>query len=135
MYGKKKLTSIDEARFHIFADHYKTKNSEQRLTSVKKLDGTSLPPCRKVLLQKIKRTCFIAKMWLSSLSPHPPSLDPVDCGWTIVNGCYEIKWYEGDHCPRTLDVICEDADEDDGSNDEINDELSKEGKFELKLLS
>ena len=127
MYGKKKLVSIDEARFHIFADHYKTKNNDQRLSSVKKLEGSSLPPCRKVVLKKIKRTCFVANMWMSSVSVHPPSLDPVNFGWKIVDGHYAIQWYDGDHCPRILDVVCEDAGENDDSNDEIDEELTQEG--------
>ena len=80
MYGKKKVASLNEARLEVFLEKYKPSGNEGRLGAVKKLDGRSLPPCRVVLLQKLRRTCLVANMRMSSSTPHPVPLNPTDYG-------------------------------------------------------
>ena len=65
MYGNKKISDVDELRFDVFARKYNLK-IDKNLAAVKKLEASALPPCKKVLLQKIKRTHFIATMWMSA---------------------------------------------------------------------
>ena len=93
VYGKKMLSDTNKARLDIFLDKYKPKSDEDRVGTAKKLDGSSLPPCHDVLLEKIRRTCFVANLWKSSVSAHPPLLDPTDFGWKIsADSLYEIIW-------------------------------------------
>ena len=55
----------------------------------------------------------MANLWMSSVSAHPPLLGPTDYGWKISSDrSYEIKWYEIDCCPKSLDVVCEDVEDD-----------------------
>ena len=110
IYGMKKITSINDARAQIFFDKYKQKKKDgERLSFVKKLDGSALPPCAKVLMQKMKRTHFVARQWLSTTSSCAPVMSPEDHGWKLVDGGYKLFWFEGDASPRSLDVVCDDT--------------------------
>ena len=110
MYGKKKVASLNEARLEIFLEKYKHSGNEGRLGAVKKLDGSSLPPCHAVLLQKLRRTCLVANMWMSSSTPHPVPLNPTDYGWKHNDcGMYDLNWFQGDVYPKSLDVVCKEV--------------------------
>lgn len=90
---------------------------------MKKLDGSMLPPCKKVLLMKFKRTEMIARRWASSPFSQPPQEDPEQFGWTKDDNKYSILWYEGDATPSLCELKCEDDNELVLSDDDID------GKF------
>lgn len=113
IYGKKTFEEVNKVRIQIFLDKFKPKKKEDRISCVKKLDGSAMPPCSRVILNKLKRTHLIASQWISSTKPHPPMMIPVDYGWKIVNGKYEIQWFEGETCPKALDVICSEEDDEE----------------------
>ena len=46
----------------------------------KKLDASLMPPCERVLLNKIRRTKFAAKIWMSSIEALPPNDSPLNFG-------------------------------------------------------
>jgi len=120
MYSKKKISSVDEVRLQIFLDKYKPKKGEQRFSCVNKFDGSALPPCSRVLLQKIKRTHLVARRWLSSTQCNQSALSPLDFGWKQEDGCYRLQWFDGDISPKSLDVVC--------SEDDIFEESDGGGK-------
>ena len=39
---------------------------------VKSFDGSRMPPCKKVFNEKIKRTKFVAKKWMTSVDALQP---------------------------------------------------------------
>ena len=119
MYGKNRYSSVDEARLDMFMKNYQPKENENIISSVKKMDGSSLPPCRRVVLQKLKRTNFICSIWLSAFSPHPPGFDPENCGWLMQDGAYKIQWFEGHISPMSVEDICleDDEAENEGADD------------------
>ena len=65
IYASKKLSDVDELRFDIFNRKHNLK-TDKNLAAVKKLEASALTPCKKVLLQKIRRTHFVAAMWMSA---------------------------------------------------------------------
>ena len=72
-----------------------------------------MPPCHRV----------ISKLWMSSSSPHPPALSPLNNGWHLnENNQNEILWYYGESCPNKLDAVIE------NSSDDTFDEYNEEGK-------
>ena len=102
MYGRKKCNNVDDARLEIFLQKYKTKS----LSSIKKLDGNMLPPCSRVLMQKMKRTKLITKRWLSSNEGISDPETPEGCGWTLDDEKnYRIVWFEGKATPETIDIV------------------------------
>ena len=97
------------------------------------MDGSSFPPCRKVLIENFKRANYVAGLWSNATSISPPSFIPENCGWLYENGKY-IKWYAGDFSPSLINIIMENeqefiaeesdddktieySDDDDGDND------------------
>ena len=72
MYGKKNISSVDDVRLQIFFDKYKPKKETQKITCVKKMDGSSMPPCLRVLHKNILRTSLIAKILHSAILPLQP---------------------------------------------------------------
>ena len=104
MYGRRKWSTVNEARFEIFLEKYKLPSTKM-LADVKKLDAGMLPPRLKVLKQKIKRVKLITRRWMSSTLQHQPIEVPEEYGWKLEDEKYQIVWFEGDATPKTLDVV------------------------------
>ena len=111
IYGSKTIDKVNDLRTHIFTKKYNKIKPEDRLDAVKKFDSSLMPPCKDVLLLKLKRVNLITRRWASAVRAHPPNDRPEDFGWTLSNdGQYIIKWFEGPAAPRVLDVtISEDT--------------------------
>ena len=54
-----------------------------------------MPPCKNVLTEKIKRTKFVARKWMTLVDTLQPVWCPSDFEWKLDNGKYTIKWYDG----------------------------------------
>ena len=97
----------------MFLSKYKPKNSDAALVKqTKAVDSTSLPPCFKVLIKKIKRTCFVAKIWRNATLALHDFDSPTSSGWDLQDGSYRIDWFDGDVAPRVIDVVRDDTIED-----------------------
>ena len=105
-YGKENLEKID-VRTEIFMEKYKPKTNGDKMSCAKKLDVSMMPPCERVLLNKIRRTKFVAKLWMSSIEASPPNNSPLDFGWKLVDRNYQLLWFEGDLRPSSLDITYE----------------------------
>ena len=122
VYGKKKLKEVDKVKLHIFLEKYKPKNGNENISCIKKLDGNALLSCHRVLLQKMKRTSFIVKAWMSSVSSHPPKMDATDHRCKIVPiRCVGLM-------TMSLNVIYKSIENDE-------DGLLVEGKCHLNIFS
>ena len=75
----------------------------------KKLDSSIMPPCSKVLHQKVKWCMYDASIWTNSLSMEPtPNL--ISFGWTLdEDKTYCIIWFEGHVAPNVVEVIKDDS--------------------------
>ena len=105
MHGRKKTNSVDQARLEIFVTKYKPKKGSASLNQIqaKKLDSSIMPPCSKVLHQKIKRCIYVASIWTNSLRMKPTPYFPPSFGWTLdEDGTFCIKRFEGDVAQRLL---------------------------------
>ena len=63
MYGKPKLTKIDDARYAVFRDKYAPKDEEQPLANIKGADESLLSPYYPALHKKILHTKLVAYLW------------------------------------------------------------------------
>ena len=79
--GRKRLASVNKLRLELFLKKHKQKESE--LISNMKFDGNQLPPCSRVLEEKIKWTDYITGVWLSSVFLSQPDQLHLDYGWII----------------------------------------------------
>ena len=108
MYGRKKTNSVNQACLKIFVTKYKPKKGSASLNQIqaKKLDSSIMPPCSKVLHQKIQRCISVANIWTNSLRTKPTPHLPTSFGWTLdEDGTYCIKWFEGDVAPKIVEVV------------------------------
>ena len=122
LYGQKKNSDVSDVRMHLFFQKYQQKEDKERLSFVKKYDGSLLPPCRKVLKEKIKRTQLVARKWILSADARPPNDDPEGFGWLLGDHKFHVKWYDGETTPKLLDIILED------DNDDISAEIQEESE-------
>lgn len=67
MYGVKSTSSVNEVREIIFCQNYMPKkDNEKFLKHLKSFDHNNIPPCYRVLLQKIKRTQYVSTIWCNA---------------------------------------------------------------------
>ena len=70
MYGKKRFQSVDELHLELFLKKHKP-NNDSLVDNARKLDSATLPPCSRVLLKKLKRSSYIARIWRNCLNTNP----------------------------------------------------------------
>ena len=100
MYGVRNVEEVNEARLHVFRKLYAPSNSDQPLDKVKSSDPCCLPPCKAVLMQKLKRTNYVAFIWRNARLAQPVSFGPGDHGWEVhANNHVEPIWFEGSQSP------------------------------------
>ena len=91
---------------HLKGKQFSKRGNENETTlKIKKSDGSSWPPCSRVLLQKIKRTRFVARRWRCSYMQFQPTSEPCEHGWRLENNKYHIEWFEGQACPCVMDNL------------------------------
>ena len=71
-------------------EKYKPKTDEDKISSAKKLDASIMPPCERVLLNKIRQTKFVAKIWMSSIEASRRNDSPLDFVWNLVDRNYQF---------------------------------------------
>lgn len=109
MYNKTNATSVNDARYIQFLETFKPKDNSEPLKSLTGIDSSMLPPCKSVLVQKIKRSNYAASLCKGAILANPCTWDPEENGWKLANGKYMIKWFEGSEVP---DNLCSHIDDD-----------------------
>ena len=76
---------------------------ENPLEKVKKIDCALLPPCKRSLCVKLRRSKYVTILWkhASSAAPGHHST-PSDYGWIIRNEVLQPHWFDGPAIPRNL---------------------------------
>ena len=108
LFGKTHITKIDDHRLYMM----KEKCGTEETISPHNIDLATLP--RAVHIRRVNYQVCVWKR-AHELFPEVPS--PLEGhGWTMVNGCMEPLWTDGDILPtRMLDILdtCESDSEDD----------------------
>ena len=89
----KKISICRRISLKLFLKKHKRKESTL-ISSMKKSDGSQLPPCSSVLKEKINRTEYVTGVWLSSAFLSSPDRSPVDYEWIIQYQKYYVKWFD-----------------------------------------
>jgi len=120
LYGYQDQVNVDTVRHLIFQAKCAPKDDSDPLNKIKGLNPSAMPPCRQVLLNKVKRANFVAAMWKKARTRSPVTYSPIGNGWCLVTGKYHIQWYDGDHVPQSLSAVLDsDALDDDDNDDNI----------------
>ena len=125
LYSKASCSSVNEARFLTFQAKYAPANKKKPLEKIMGADASMLPPCMKVLEQKVKRANYISYMWKHAHLANPTKdLNPCESGWLLVDDRYALKWFEGEQIPQNVAVSIDDNffDSDNDYTDDSGDE-------------
>ena len=137
MFGYSKLTSINEARYLHFKSKCKPKEAAKPLDCLKNVDPCLFPPCKQVLMQQIKRSWFIAKLYKNAaVADSLANYTLLDNGFELIDNYVHVKWFDGEQVPQGAedddDTIMKQSDNeyveeedevtgDEGSEDGDND--------------
>ena len=137
MFGYSKLTSINEARYLHFKSKCKPKEAGKPLDCLKNVDPCLFPPCKQVLMQQIKRSWFIAKLYKNAaVADSLANYTLLDNGFELIDNYVHVKWFDGEQVPQGAedddDTIMKQSDNeyveeedevtgDEGSEDGDND--------------
>ncbi len=87
----------------------------------KNVDMSSMPPCKRSLVQHVQRVNYQVGIWKRSYIAEPDIPDPEGHNWRIAEELLQPLWYDGQEIP---DQLVEDTDEDNyGSNDDSDVEM------------
>ena len=90
----------------VYCKQFNRKSAEnETVLKIKKLDGSSWPLCSRVLVQKIKKTMFVARRCRCSYIQFQPMSGSCEHGWRLENTKYQIEWFEGQACPCVMDIL------------------------------
>ena len=103
LYSKPKLKKLCDARYALFRQRYATTKDNDLLSKIKGPDASTLHPSKPVLLQKLKHTFHVTKLWRNAHLQDPlAGDDPIQFGWKLQDGNFKILLYEGDQMPRDI---------------------------------
>ena len=92
MFGYSKLTSINEARYLHFKSKCKPKEAAKPLDCLKNFDPCLFPPCKQVLMQQIKRSWFIAKLYKNAAVADPlANYTILDYGFELIGNYVHVQ--------------------------------------------
>ena len=101
MFGYSKLTSINEARYLYFKSKLKPKEAAKPLDCLKNIDPCLFPPCKQVLMQQIKRSWFIAKLYKNAAVADPlANYTLLDYGFELTDNYVHVKQFDGEQVPQ-----------------------------------
>ena len=85
IYGQSKFSSVDELRLQKFKEKCGTHSAD----ASRNVDLALLPPCKKVLVQHIKRVNYQVAIWKRAHESVPEIPHPCDHGWVEEDGIQE----------------------------------------------
>ena len=98
----RKLRNINDVHFAIFQQKYAPRKRDAPHNQIIGINPSSMPPCQSVLINKIHRTNCVACLWRRAPLRTPCTMKAEAHGWSLENGTYKIKWYDGDQLPRNF---------------------------------
>ena len=95
LYGMPKLHKVDDARYAAFQQKFSPTKHSDPFDKIKGINPSSVPPCHSVLLNKIRRTNYMATLWKKAGVHKPCVLKSENHGWTLNESAYRINRFEG----------------------------------------
>lgn len=93
------------------------------------IDFKNMPPCKKVLLNKIKRTCYLSQIMQRS---NQGAIERPDDGWILTeNNELEIDYFVGNPFPDNITNTSIDENIDENEDDAVCEISSSEDESEV----
>ena len=92
MFGSSKLKSINEARYLYLKSKHKPKEAAKPLDCLKNVDLCLFPPCKRVLIEQIKISWYITKLYKNGAVADPlANYIRLDCGFDLIDDYVHIN--------------------------------------------
>ena len=99
--GYRELTSRNKARYLHFKSKCKPKEAAKPLDFLKNVDPCLFPLCKQVLMQQIKRSWFIAKLYKNAAVADPlANYTLLDYGFELIDNYVHVKWFDVEQVPQ-----------------------------------
>lgn len=122
MYGNNRCSSVDELRLCKMKESCEDKPTN----ALRNVDMSTLPPCKRCLIQHIRRVNYQVAIWQRAHEPHPTIPPPTENhGWTEKDGMLEPLWIQGDVLPTMLIDILEETIKTNEAEDDTFDFLNE----------
>ncbi len=130
LYGQN-TAKVNDARTNVFNKAYNnSKNTSKDILKVNKsLDNRRMPPCEKVLIEKVKRLKYVCSVWCNATLAEPTTLDPLNFGWQQIEDQLAPLWFQGAAAPDSINEIMykiTDENKDDDDDTEFDDDECSE---------
>ena len=104
MYGQHRKQQVNEARYILFQKIFSPRDLTRPFAGLKSSESSCLPPCKKVLLQKIARANYVTMLWKNAIVAIPIDLEPQHHGWKLSDDKQTLSmlWFLGSNCPVQL---------------------------------
>lgn len=106
MYGQMEA-NVNDARTNIFNKIYNNSKdlSKDVLKINKSLDSRRMPPCQRVIVEKVKGLKYICSIWFNATLAQPTTLNPINFGWQLSDDKLVPIWFSGDAVPSSITEI------------------------------
>ena len=120
VYGARNVSGVNEARLQLFNKLYAPKRTNDPLEKLKTSDPCCMPPCQKVLQQKLRRTNFVAFVWKNAREAKPVAFGPEGHGWEVEKGRMKLLWFSGPSVPANIEIESSDLLSEEDNEEEID---------------
>ncbi|XP_041481075.1 uncharacterized protein LOC121428475 [Lytechinus variegatus] len=124
LYAQHKVNDVNLARYNKLMQMTGRVDEDNPLANIKRVDCALLPPCRRTLEMKVRRTMYVARLWMRAVTSFPcENLSPIDHGWAVEDNILAPLWFEGPAIPEKLMFAGQSTEdleqsEDDGESSE-----------------
>jgi hypothetical protein len=94
-------------RYAYFQQHYAQKGKDYPLEKIKGVNPSSMPPCKAVLKNQILRANYMTYSWKNATLTNPTVQRPEGHGWVLIDGSYQIKWFDCNQVPQSICQVLE----------------------------
>ena len=72
--------------------------------NLKKVDGSSFPPCHKAFIEKINHGNFVTCLWRNATKISPSLFNPENFSWAMEDGMHSINLSNGDYISPVVGI-------------------------------
>ena len=93
-YRKAHMKCVVDVLYADFQHNYATRKNDDPLVKIKGVNPSSMSPCQYIIYNKVLRTNYVSYIWRNVHLKNPQSVQHEDLCWNLVDGKYQIKWFD-----------------------------------------
>ena len=107
LYGYLDQIDVNSVRYIMYQEKSAPKEGDDPFDKFKSVNPSTMPPCQRSLLNKVKRVNFAASMQKQACTCCPVTYSPVENGWCLTGEKHHLNWHDGAQVPQSLSDVLE----------------------------